>query len=55
MSNLLAQRASNVSGSTASALPWLGAGAASQPAPCIPDNDLELEWIHGYSAQVSCC
>lgn len=32
-------------------LPWLE-GSAAGPSQCVPDEDLELEWIHGYSAQV---
>lgn len=53
VSGFLAQRASAESGSSSFVLPpWLGGEAASQPAPCVPDDDMELEWIHGYSAQV---
>lgn len=53
MSAFLAQQARAESESLPSMLPsWLGGAADSQPAPCIPDDDLELEWIHGYSAQV---
>lgn len=32
-------------------LPWLE-GTAAGPSHCVPDEDLHLEWIHGYSAQV---
>lgn len=56
MSAFLAQRNSTESGKTEQPpLPvWLdGNDVSQQPvAPCIPDEDLELEWIHGYSAQV---
>ncbi|CAM9415834.1 unnamed protein product, partial [Ectocarpus fasciculatus] len=54
MSAFLIQQANAESESLPSVLPsWLGGAAGSQPAPCIPDDDLELEWIHGYSAQAS--
>lgn len=36
-----------------SALPWLEESGGSALAPCVPDENLKLEWIHGYSAQVS--
>lgn len=53
MSAFLTQQGNAESESLPSVLPsWLGGAADSQPAPCIPDDDLELEWIHGYSAQV---
>lgn len=53
MSEFLAQRALAESGSPAAALPWLdGQGGEASSAPCVPDDDLKLEWIHGYSAQV---
>lgn len=46
-------------GTITAPLPWLDTAAgeksgigATTNSPCIPDEDLELEWIHGYSAQV---
>ncbi|CAM9107723.1 unnamed protein product, partial [Hapterophycus canaliculatus] len=56
MSTFVAQRDSAESSKTPPPLlAWLdGKHVASQSnSPCIPDEDLELEWIHGYSAQGS--
>ncbi|CAM9284992.1 unnamed protein product, partial [Choristocarpus tenellus] len=42
--------------SVTSGLPWISSitdSGTEDTAPCIPDDDLELEWIHGYSAQGS--
>lgn len=54
MSEFLTQRDNAESGKPQT-LPWLavGRGVDASAAPCIPDTDLELEWIHGYSAQVT--
>lgn len=53
LSEFLTKRACAESGSPP-ALPWLdGQGGGASSGPCIPDDDLKLEWIHGYSAQVS--
>ena len=53
LSEFLTKRTCAESGSPPS-LPWLdGQGGEASSAPCIPDDDLKLEWIHGYSAQVS--
>ena len=53
LSEFLTKRTCAESGSPPS-LPWLGGqGGKASSAPCIPDDDLKLEWIHGYSAQVS--
>lgn len=54
MSEFLTQRDNAESGKPQT-LPWLSAGRGvdASAAPCIPDTDLKLEWIHGYSAQVT--
>lgn len=60
MSGLLKLR-DNVEAGAPPKLPWLEGTAAvvsvgrdaASTSPCVPDEDLELEWIHGYSAQVS--
>lgn len=55
MSEFLKQR-DNAESGLPRTLPWLAEarGADASAAPCVPDTDLELEWIHGYSAQVTC-
>lgn len=50
MSAFLAQQAIAESGSPPT-LPWQGGKGITSSGPCVPDHDLELEWIHGYSAQ----
>lgn len=46
MSAFLTQQAGARS-EQSTATPWI-----EDIAPCVPDHDLKLEWIHGYSAQV---
>ncbi|CAM9399079.1 unnamed protein product [Ascophyllum nodosum] len=53
MSTILALQASAQSGPP-TALPWIeGNESDFFHTPCVPDHDLQLEWIHGYSAQGS--